>query len=165
MSNCATAPNYVGTTSGVAFAAKASYIGNHGNVPAIIVGDGLGLFFANSGISLADITDGTSNTFAAGERANKFGPAAWEAVHFTKSVNSSNGTVSTTNGDGRYVLGTTGTGTPGTGDPTENFSSQHDGGCHMLLCDGAVKFIGKNIGANIWSYLGNRMDGQAIGEF
>ncbi len=35
----------------------------------------------------------------------------------------------------------------------------------MLLADGAVRFVSENLNLNTWQYLGNRNDGNVIGEF
>ena len=43
--------------------------------------------------------------------------------------------------------------------------SMHKGGVHVLLCDGAVRFVSENIHIPTWQYLGNRKDGQVVGEF
>jgi hypothetical protein len=43
--------------------------------------------------------------------------------------------------------------------------SAHTGGVHVLMTDGAVRFISDNISFAIWQYLGNRNDGNTIGEF
>ncbi len=44
-------------------------------------------------------------------------------------------------------------------------ASDHTGGAHVLLTDGAVRFISNNIDINTLKYLGARDDGQIIGEF
>ncbi len=44
-------------------------------------------------------------------------------------------------------------------------SSEHVGGVHVLLSDGAVRFISDNISLVTWQNLGNRADGTPIGEF
>lgn len=43
--------------------------------------------------------------------------------------------------------------------------SLHVGGVHVLLGDGAVRFISENIDLNTWQYLGILNDGNSIGEF
>lgn len=43
--------------------------------------------------------------------------------------------------------------------------SLHEGGVHVLMGDGAVRFISENLDLNIWHYLGILNDGNAIGEF
>jgi len=43
--------------------------------------------------------------------------------------------------------------------------SRHPGGVHVLLCDGAVRFVSESIDLATWQYLGWMDDGQIIGEF
>ncbi len=43
--------------------------------------------------------------------------------------------------------------------------SQHEGGVHVLLCDGSVRFVTENIDAALWTNLGRKTDGNTIGEF
>jgi prepilin-type N-terminal cleavage/methylation domain-containing protein len=44
-------------------------------------------------------------------------------------------------------------------------SSRHVGGVHMLLCDGAVRFVSENIDLMLWRALGTRNGGETVGEF
>ena len=43
--------------------------------------------------------------------------------------------------------------------------SYHAGGVHVLLCDGAVRFVSDSIDGDTWHYLGQKRDGETIGEF
>lgn len=43
--------------------------------------------------------------------------------------------------------------------------SRHTGGVHVLLCDGATRFISNSIDAVIWQGLGSRAGGEIPGEF
>jgi prepilin-type N-terminal cleavage/methylation domain-containing protein len=43
--------------------------------------------------------------------------------------------------------------------------SRHVGGTHVLLGDGAVRFVSSNIDINTWRNLGYKQDGNTIGEF
>lgn len=43
--------------------------------------------------------------------------------------------------------------------------SEHVGGVHVLMCDGAVRFISDSINLPTWQNLGNVADGNVIGEF
>ena len=45
------------------------------------------------------------------------------------------------------------------------YMSQHVGGLHMCMADGAVKFISENINYNTWTFLGSREDGQVVGDY
>ncbi|MCA9086302.1 MAG: DUF1559 domain-containing protein [Planctomycetaceae bacterium] len=43
--------------------------------------------------------------------------------------------------------------------------SMHVGGVQAVLCDGAVRFISENIDLTTWNHLGDKADGNPIGEF
>ena len=45
------------------------------------------------------------------------------------------------------------------------FDSDHVGGAQFLLGDGSARFISENIDAEVLKNLGNRHDGQLIGDF
>ena len=45
------------------------------------------------------------------------------------------------------------------------FKSQHTGGVHLLLCDGATKFVSQNIDMFLYQKLGDRADGQVLDDF
>ncbi len=45
------------------------------------------------------------------------------------------------------------------------FKSTHQGGLHILLVDGTVRFINENLDYNTWQRLGGRADGNNVGEF
>lgn len=45
------------------------------------------------------------------------------------------------------------------------FRSQHTGGAHFLLCDGAVRFLSENLDHQTYQRLGGRGDGAPVGEF
>ena len=44
-------------------------------------------------------------------------------------------------------------------------SSRHVGGVHVLLCDGAVRFVSENIDLKLWRAVGSRNGGELLGEF
>ena len=44
-------------------------------------------------------------------------------------------------------------------------NSQHTGGVHILLCDGAVRFVSDNIHLGTWRALGSIGGGETISEF
>ncbi|OYW17194.1 MAG: hypothetical protein B7Z55_13040 [Planctomycetales bacterium 12-60-4] len=43
--------------------------------------------------------------------------------------------------------------------------SLHSGGCHVLLTDGAVRFLSENTDINLLQRLSRMGDGQTVGEF
>lgn len=62
------------------------------------------------------------------------------------------------------VLGTT-AGVDDNYGANKPLNSPHTGGVHILLCDGAVRFISNNIDLGNLARLANRDDGQPIGDF
>lgn len=125
------------------------------------------------GAKIADIRDGTANTIMAGEvmpiwndhmqaygwtspnslwvataapinyvtcvgtaPCNVTWPASENACHQTNNWTTSNG-----------------------------FKSQHTGGCHFVMSDGAVKFLNQNIAYDTYQRLGSRRDGKTINNF
>ena len=57
------------------------------------------------------------------------------------------------------------TGSPWVGPARYRASSEHTGGVHAMLADGSVRFISENLSLIIWQAIGNRNDGQVVGEF
>ncbi|WP_437185071.1 DUF1559 domain-containing protein [Planctomicrobium sp. SH668] len=124
--------------------------------------------------SLANITDGTSNTLMVGE---KF----WRNSDFT-----SEGNIDWNNQDGtcflmgygwreynvarniRFPLSTriendaTGDNVPSS---RRGFGGRHTGTVHFLMCDGSVRGVSQNIDLFTQWRLGDRADGLVIGEF
>jgi prepilin-type N-terminal cleavage/methylation domain-containing protein len=135
-----------------------NYVGSKGTIDsqcdgALVAGNWIinqprcnntGIFFGNSQISIKHITDGTSKTFAIGERdkfclaatwigvRNPFGPEMWSSywatAHSFFKLN--------------YPL----TGNHDT--CVESFSSAHPGGGFFGFCDGSVHFISDDIDFN-----------------
>jgi prepilin-type N-terminal cleavage/methylation domain-containing protein/prepilin-type processing-associated H-X9-DG protein len=160
----------VGISPPVAIAIS-NYPGNGGNN-----GD-TGLFQENKQIAIGDITDGTSNTIAVGERKSK--DAAYAALWAGLSQVSGETAQGPGGGPGsargytyyRMPDGYTNTGVTW---PDLAFSSLHANGANFVLCDGSVRFINNNISwsdANIsdktkygtFNKLGDRSDGQVLG--
>lgn len=134
--------------------------------------EGNGLFFRNGKVGLRDITDGTSQTIALGERSHRLGQATW--------VGSVTGAIMfPTDGDdiGRYrtegssgmVLGHVGEG-KGPGDPkgdVNTFYSLHSGGgVNFLFADGHVQFLKATMDYRTYKALSTKAGGEVVsGEF
>lgn len=180
------------------YTATSNYVGVHGNRNSrawnwwLSTGDRVeeGIFVNNGTTRFQDISDGSSNTIAVGERKWLNNAASW---------------VGNRNPPGTgmwgqyYTLGRVGDATTcgagATGNPvpinapwvtvaqrqaraSQGFSSEHVGGAHFLLADGSVRFISENIEyrdgdvcGRIWTNLGlfNRLgirdDRGIVGEF
>lgn len=130
--------------------------------------DADGVFFPISKIGLKDITDGSSNTILIGEAV----PATDADFSGREDSDSSNtrkdhwyfgGDDLDVNRDYSEVVGSTGLRMNG---PEElSFGSQHPGGSQFVLGDGSVRFITETIDADNYRRLGNRHDGEIIGEY
>lgn len=171
--------------------AKSNYIGNCGynDVNRRNNNGKRGVFQVGDNYKIRDITDGTSNTIAVGERSTFCASGAWCGNRNPRGGGPQGAD---------YTLGRVSI-------PinlkdnrnhwcTEGFDSAHTGGAQFLLCDGSVHFLSENIDYNLhrnatdrlrdgngpnrtgWSKtlnaslgvyqkLGIRDDGEIIGEF
>ena len=156
-----------------------SYMGCHHDVEAPIDADNHGVLYLNSRIAYDDITDGpaytillgearhgTSPGWASGTRATLRNtgnpinakaplvlprPATWWA---SSSIDPANpGAVEASVQGGLLPLTYVG-----------GFSSYHAGGAQFLLGDGSVRFVKEPIDARVFRRLGNRCDGDLIGD-
>jgi prepilin-type N-terminal cleavage/methylation domain-containing protein/prepilin-type processing-associated H-X9-DG protein len=153
--------------------AGANYVGNFGiTEPGV---DGQGVFFRGSFITLAQITDGLSNTLCVGERSSNLqqgrGRATWVgdvpgANLWSCAPNPNDpdsGTCVQEDGSG-MTLGHTGEG-HGPGDPysdVNQFISQHGFGAYFLFCDGHVQYLHKQINYQLYVALSTRNYGEVI---
>jgi prepilin-type N-terminal cleavage/methylation domain-containing protein len=115
--------------------------------------------FAFTGIvatQIRDFNDGTSNTFLLCEKRGELNPyqGIWSTtqggVISSLKINSPQISLAVT---GAFYQNNSGA------------SSFHTGGAHFLLTDGTVRVVSNNIDFVIYNYLGNKADGQAVGDF
>ncbi|MEP3481579.1 MAG: DUF1559 domain-containing protein [Fuerstiella sp.] len=140
-----------------------------------------GLFYNASRVKFRDITDGTSNTLAVGERDERCGAGSWIGNRAPRG----GGTRGADYTFGRVSVALNDPISAGAANCTDGFSSLHTGGAQFVLADGSVRFISENIDSNptgngqidvamttaeidalgTFQQLGLRDDGQVIGEF
>lgn len=151
--------NHDGIDARVPTSYLACFSGTAGSDSEANVTDADGTFFLNSSIKMRDISDGTSNTIAAGECVNDF--AAFKD-HFYIGSTSIGGWDGLSREYSEY-LGSTDV--PMNTNTEVAFGSKHEGGAHFLLHDGSVRFLSENMSQQTYSYLGSREDGEVLGEF
>jgi prepilin-type N-terminal cleavage/methylation domain-containing protein/prepilin-type processing-associated H-X9-DG protein len=152
---------------GVYYFGVNSYFGNAGSFagPVTEAPPSLdGVLYHNSAVTIQGITDGTSNTFLAGERYS-YDPnvpdpqlSDWRGWAWT-DWNSSGDHL----GDTSWPLNST------YGHPVTNmnerkqvFGSGHTGGANFLLCDGSVHFVSNDIALVTYVRLSVRNDGHPV---
>ena len=124
-----------------------------------------GISFARSQISIAAVSDGTSNTYMVGEKhvmVDAYADGSKDGTDNETMYNANDDASCTT-----YYNSDSG--------PTHlpmqdmsgsmhnySFGSAHTGGCNMVFCDGSVHSISYSINAETHRCLGNRKDGQVI---
>ena len=122
--------------------AKSNYMGVCGLWDIFLLGKNNGVFYANSEVELGDITDGTSKTFAIGERDRRCRQGTWVGVRNAPGPDLwgsyfVRGRVSIRLNDPR----------PAANSETcaEGFSSAHNGGGFFGFMDGHVAFISDDV--------------------
>jgi prepilin-type N-terminal cleavage/methylation domain-containing protein len=121
--------------------------------------NGTGLLYSNSRTAFRDVTDGTTNTIAMGERGV---PNDLYWGFFICGFGNVNGV-----GDGDNLNTTKFGFAPGLPDGNHNlhFWSYHAGGGHFKMADGSVRFVGYSINFATLQALSTRRGGEIIGEF
>jgi prepilin-type N-terminal cleavage/methylation domain-containing protein/prepilin-type processing-associated H-X9-DG protein len=155
------AGNPVGLICDVAFGA---YVGMMGSTDTSPNGDGL--FFRNSHVRLREITDGSSQTIAIGERAYRLGEATWVGAVTGASLfpDDDEGEIAVPHlkPSSAMVLSHAGLGnTPNS--PTSEinqFYSLHNGGVNFVFADGHVAFVAETIDYQAYRALATRAGGE-----
>jgi prepilin-type N-terminal cleavage/methylation domain-containing protein/prepilin-type processing-associated H-X9-DG protein len=134
-----------------------------------------GLFHRNSRVRVADVTDGTSNTIAAGERSGRFVEATWAGLvprgtmvynqaspppQFNPSLNQPcqnwRAPITAVVVHGRLSPPNDPAGSPGT------FHSEHTGGVNFLFADGSCRFLSSAIQLATFRALCTRNNGEVV---
>ncbi|HEY2837863.1 MAG TPA: DUF1559 domain-containing protein [Pirellulales bacterium] len=145
--------------------APSNYVAMYGSTEPGVDGDGM--FFRNSHIRLAEITDGTSTTIAAGERSHELGVATWAgsvtgAILFDDDGDAI-GRAHPEEGSG-MILGHAGEkSTPGNPDSDVNqFYSQHGAGANFLYADGHCGYITSSVDYDTYRAMSTRGGGEPV---
>lgn len=178
------------TANGTAIQLPASnYPGvlGYGNL-SVSPGSASGVFFRNSSVRIRDITDGTTNTFLVGERRSEHDfidaltPVASNSTWYAAIPGATRpaGMMMPAMQEAQtsLILGHVGQDalttpmvmpamqhTPNSTNHIANFSSRHTGGAQFLLCDGSVHFLSENADYSIFRNMGEKNDGNVVGEF
>ena len=129
--------------------------------------NGEGLFMRNKSITIAQITDGTSNTLAVGEKSQNLARATWNgaisraAVPITE-LKAENG-LSPESGDALVIAHTGELDGPNSKPAhADQFWSRHPGGGQFLFADGSVRFLKEKRPLAILQALGTRQGGEVL---
>lgn len=142
--------------------AKSDYSGSQGTAE-----NGMFVRYVTASISLAAVSDGLSNTLAVGESMVHRGfmeggggccsdnESAYDSGWADDVIRSTNVVPGNDLSDTALSSGLV----------DGRFGSSHVGGFHGLLGDGSVRFIQVSIDLTVFRRLGQRNDGQVLGEF
>jgi prepilin-type processing-associated H-X9-DG protein len=146
--------------------AAANYVAMYGTTEPGVDGDGM--YFRNSKLSIKDVTDGTSKTIAAGERAHQLGNATWVGSVTGTSLFPEDGSVARpeTEDSSGMVLGQAGEGVgPGAkGSDVNQFYSLHGVGANFVFVDGHATFLRATMDPATFKALATRAGGETISE-
>lgn len=139
-----------------------------------------GPFYRNSRTRFRDITDGTTNTIFLGEHSSRLSDKTWVGVvpgaythpRLLSPVNGSDAAATLT----LVHAGPSGGELNITGFPiihpvnypalhVGQMFSEHEGGGHVCLGDGSVRFISENIDLLLFAELSSMGEGEVVGEF
>jgi prepilin-type N-terminal cleavage/methylation domain-containing protein/prepilin-type processing-associated H-X9-DG protein len=144
-----------------------NYVGNKGIIdggcpgtgsspnwqPNELVCNGNGVFFANSQVTLQQISDGTGKTFMIGERDRFCMAGTWIGARNPFGGDQMHSSLWTV---GHTAIELNNPFTQAYDTCTEGFSSAHSGGAFFAFCDGSVRFISEDINSNLGPNSGNK---------
>jgi prepilin-type N-terminal cleavage/methylation domain-containing protein/prepilin-type processing-associated H-X9-DG protein len=157
---CPADPQDHGAGSGVS-----SYAGCHHDVEAPIDVDNHGVFFLGSHISHADLYDGASCTIFVGEKRRDPSTLELGWVSGTRATLRNTGTaINATPLVKTRILLAPEPNAAAAALAVGGFGSYHGDGCNFAFGDGSVRWVAQTINARVLRALGNRADGEMIGD-
>lgn len=160
---------------------RSNYVGCYGNTPFLaesptvlttpLTIDGIsgrGLFHRNSQTRIADVSDGTSNTIAVGEKSAANTLASWAGVIPQATWRSANDQAAyggiPANLPAAMVLGHACRQHPpsAAAGVAEDFSAPHPNGVNFLFLDGSVHAVRKGVNMNVYPFTATIADGLAV---
>lgn len=150
--------------------AGSNYVGSFGTGdPSDIPGrdSGEGLFFRNRPVRIAEITDGTSQTFAVGERSHNLSRPTWTGAVTGAAVpvlELQTQAGLDPEGGAALVVSHTGEEHGPNARPAhaDQYWSRHPGGAQFAMGDGSVKFIKEQVGLSIFRAVATRKGGEVV---
>ena len=130
---------------------RSNYSGCFGNIEiedAPLAGNGV--MFANSAVTFAGITDGSSNTMLVGERTNELGTVSWVGV------------VADVDEAFARIVGIADHAPNDAGLHFDDFRGYHIGGINATYADGSTHFISDNVAVDAYQALGSRSGGEVV---
>jgi prepilin-type N-terminal cleavage/methylation domain-containing protein/prepilin-type processing-associated H-X9-DG protein len=161
--------------------APSNYVGSAGNKnPLYFPATCGGIFFYNSAIRPASITDGMSSTILVGERSRDLSNATWSGGFLANNCTGPSWPVQVCDvGLTSFTLSNAGPATdpaytgntvfPAIQVPNDRqpgpsgYRSLHPGGCNFLFCDESVRFVKETVNRPIFAALATRAGGETLG--
>jgi type II secretory pathway pseudopilin PulG len=130
---------------------------------------GNGVFFRNSAVRLTDVTDGSSQTLAIGERPALFARAPWSGAISNGVVwTTPNAPVYSSSAKEAHAMPMARVGRKPINDPwsqPHDFFSPHPTAIHFAFCDGSVHAVRFSTDVLVLQALASRNSGETVGEY
>jgi prepilin-type N-terminal cleavage/methylation domain-containing protein/prepilin-type processing-associated H-X9-DG protein len=160
---CASHPNTVTNRDEASKFALTDYAGCHHDSESPINEDNNGVLFLNSRLRLSKVFDGLSQTILLGEIRDVSDSLGW--VSGTRSSLRNTSTLNDPKTFDQSVSGAPATPVEPVGSlRVGGFGSYHTGGAQFVFADGSMRFLSNNIDSETYRKLGNRADGELLGE-
>ena len=160
---CPSHPNYVIDRDDQSKFALTDYAGCHHDTEAPINDDNNGVLFLNSRLRLSKVFDGLSQTILLGEIRDVSDSLGWVSGTRSSLRNTSILNDPKTFDQNSYGVPVTAV-EPAGSLRVGGFGSFHTGGAQFVFADGSMRFISTSIDEETYRKLGNRADGELLGE-